>query len=290
MSVDTLHEKVRKLKNPSMIDLSVKEDCIPGYLLEEEGGYLPAYVRFCRELMEGLKGFVPAVRFSFSTFALLGPDGLTALSALLKEGAALGFYVLLDCPDCLTPWTAEQAARTILGGDDYPCDGVTVCPYIGTDAIRPFVPYCKDQGKDVFVLLRTPNKSAAELQDLLTGSRLVHQAAGDIANRLGENILAKCAYSRMGAVVSATAASSTRNLRSAFPGMYMIVDGLDYPGGNHKNCAAAFDRFGYGAVACAGASVTAAWRETDDAANYVECARQAAERMKKNLTRYVTVL
>jgi orotidine-5'-phosphate decarboxylase len=240
--------------------------------------------------LAGLKGLAPAVRFSFNAFALLGPDGLLALSALLKEAAGYGFYVLLDSPDCLTPWTAAQTADVLLGEGRYPCDGVTVSPYIGTDAIRPFLPYCKDQGKDVFVLLRTPNKSAAELQDLLTGSRLVHQAAGDLAYRLGENILGKCSYTRLGAVVSATAASSTKNLRNAFPAMYMIVDGLDYPGGNHKNCAAAFDRFGHGAVACAGASVTAAWRENEDPANYVECAKQAAERMKKNLTRYVTVL
>ena len=290
MSIDLLHEKVRKLKNPSMIDFSVKAECIPAHLLEEEGSFLAAHVRFCRELMAALNGFVPAVRYSFGDFALLGPEGLRQLGALLKEASELGFYVLLDCPECLTPWSAQRAADTILGGEDYPCDGVTVSPYIGSDAVRPFVPYCKDQGKDVFVILRTPNKSAAELQDLMTGTRLVHQSAADIVNRLGENILAKCSYSRMGAVVSATSPASVRNLRAAHPGVYMIVDGLDYPGGNHKNCAAAFDRFGYGAVACAGASVTAAWREAEEGADYIECALQAAERMMKNLNRYVTIL
>lgn len=290
MSVDLLHEKVRKLKNPSMIDLSVRADCLPPHLVEEEGAFLPAYVRFCRELMAGLNGIVPALRFSFGDFALLGPDGLTQLSALLKEASAHGYYVLLNCPDGMTPWVAEQTAATILDGDAYPCDGVVISPYIGSDGIKPFVPYCKDHGKDVFVVLRSPNKSAADLQDLLTGTRLVHNAAADIVNRLGENILARCAYSRMGAVVSATSPVSTRNLRAAYKGMYMIVDGLDYPGGNHKNCAPAFDRFGYGAVACAGVSVTAAWRESEDGINYVECAKQAAERMKKNLSRYVTVL
>lgn len=290
MAIELLHEKIRKLKNPSMVDFGVKKDSIPPHLLEEEGTFLSAYVRFCRELMAGLKGFVPAVRFSFGDFALLGSEGLEKLAVLLKEASELGYYVLLDSPEILSPWGADRTAETIFGGDSYLCDGLVISPYIGSDAIKPFVPYCK-QNKDLFVILRSPNKSAAELQDLLTGTRLVHNAAADIVNRFGENILTKCGYSRIGAVVSAGSANSVKNIRNGYKGMYLLVDGLDYPSGNHKNCSHAFDRFGYGAVVCAGPSVTAAWKETEsDGSDYVECARQAAERMKKNLLRYITIL
>ncbi len=289
MSIDLLHEKIRKLKNPSMVDFSARQENIPAHLLEEEGSYPAAYARFCRELMAGLKGVVPAVRFSFEEFALLGPDGLVLLPKLLKEAGELGFYVLLDGPGINSPWDAERAARTILGGEEYPCDGLVISPYIGADAIRPFVPYCKE-GKDLFVILRSPNKSAVDLQDLLSGSRLVHNAAADIVNRLGEPILARCGYSRIGGLVSAGSPNSIRNLRGAYRGMYLLVDGLDYPSGNHKNCAHAFDRFGYGAVVSAGPSITAAWKEAENDGDYVECAVQAAERMKTNLNRYVKVL
>lgn len=289
MSIDSLHEKIRKLKNPSMIDFGVQQDCIPANLLQEEGSFRPAYVRFCRELMSGLKNIVPAVRFSFDHFALLGPQGLADLSELLKEATAMGYYVLLDSPQILSPWGAERVADTVFGGKDYPCDGLVISPYIGSDAIKPFVPYCKD-GKDLFVILRSPNKSAPELQDLLTGTRLVHHAAADIVNRSGETIISRCGYSRIGAVVSAGSVNSIRNIRSGYKYMYLLVDGLDYPSGNHKNCSHAFDRYGYGAVVCAGPSVTAAWRETEDGGDYVECAKQAADRMKKNLLRYITVL
>lgn len=290
MAIDMLHEKIRKLKNPSMVDFGIKPDCVPPHILEEEGAFLPAYVRFCRELMEGLKGLVPAVRFSFGDFALLGPEGLEKLSALLKEAAALGYYVLLDSPEILSPWGADRAAETVFGGEDYPCDGIMISPYIGSDAVKPFVPYCKE-GKDLFVILRSPNKSAAELQDLLTGTRLVHSAAADTVNRLGENILARCGYSRICAAVSATSTNSIRTIRAGYSRLFLLVDGLDYPSGNHKNCSHAFDRFGHGAVVCAGPSVTAAWKEGEGSGTeYVECARQAAERMKKNLCRYVTVL
>ena len=61
--------------------------------------------------------------------------------------------------------------------------------------------------------------------------------------------------------------------------------------GNAKNCSYAFDKLGHGAAACAGSSVTAAWlEEGTDGSQYLEQALQAAERMKKNITRYIVVL
>ena len=50
MAIDTLHDKIRKLKNPSVIDFGIKDSCLPPHLLEEEGSYCGAYTRFCREL------------------------------------------------------------------------------------------------------------------------------------------------------------------------------------------------------------------------------------------------
>ncbi len=289
MSIDLLHEKIRKLKNPSMVDFSAKPENLPPHLLQEEGAYLPAYARFCRELMAGLRGIVPAVRFAFDELALLGPEGLALLPQLLKEAGEMGYYVLLDSPDIRSPWDAERVAQTVFGSGAYPCDGLVISPYIGSDAIRPFVNHCKE-GKDLFVILRSPNKSALDLQDLLTGGRLVHNAAADIVSRLGEPILARCGYSRIGGLASAGSPNSLRNLRNSYKGMYLLVDGLDYPSGNHKNCANAFDRFGYGAVVSAGPSITAAWKDAGDGADYVECAVQAAERMKNNLGRYIKIL
>ena len=72
--------------------------------------------------------------------------------------------------------------------------------------------------------------------------------------------------------------------------MFLLLDGYDYPNANAKNCSFAFDKLGHGAAACAGVSVTAAWMEEDSENTYVTLAVEAAERMKKNLTRYVTIL
>ena len=291
MSIDLLQDKIRKRKNPSVIDFSIQWSCLPPHLTEQEGSRLKAYGRFCRELMDTLKETVPAVRFSFDAFALLGGEGIGLLQQLLKEAGEMGYYVILDGPQILSPWAADRAAKALLASEEYVCDGLLINPYIGSDSMKPFLPLCKDQEKDLFVVVRSPNKSALELQDLLTGSRHVYGAAAEIVNRFGEQILGKCGYSRICAAASAGSPDSLRNLRMKHNRMFLLVDGLDYPSGNAKNCSYAFDRFGHGAVVCAGPSVTAAWMEAEsDGRNYAELALQAAERMKKNLTRYVTVL
>lgn len=292
MSIDLLQDRIRKLKNPSVIDFGVTPEHLPQHLLDEEGSMLMAYCRFCRELMVGMKGLVPAVRFSFSTFALMSPEGMVQLSALLHDARDMGYYVMLDAPAVLSPWDADRTASWCFReGTSYPCDGLVLLPYIGTDAVKPFLPYCRDAQKDLYLIIRTANRTAPELQDLLTGTRLVHVAAADMVKRHGETIMGKCGYSRVCAMASASAPDSLRNLRAKYKSVFLLVDGLDYPSGNAKNCSYAFDQFGHGAAVCAGPSVTAAWLANEtDGSDYVAEAVQAAERMKKNITRYITVL
>lgn len=291
MSVDVLHDKIRKLKNPLIMDLSIKPDLLPSYLMEQEGTFTKAYPRFCEELLTGLAGVVPGVRFSFDAFALLGENGLSDLRKLLSRAGDLGFYTLLDGPQILSPWAADRAAE-LLKGEEYHCDGLLISPYIGSDAIKPFVDACTKGEKDLFVVVRSANKSALELQDLLTGKRLVQGAAAELVNRFGESIFTKCNYSRICAVSSAGAPDSLRNLRTQYKHMFLLVDGIDYPSGNMKNCSFAFDRFGYGAAISVGPTITASWKDAEGSAglDYVEQAVQAADRLKKNILRYISIL
>lgn len=293
MSIDVLQDKIRKMKNPSMIDLTLPVRDLPPHLIQEEGSEAKAYSRFCRELVEQLKGIVPAIRLSFTPFAILGPEGLAELCAVMRAASAANYYIALEAPEILSPMMATSVAEAVFGNDKtlWPCDGLIVSSYPGTDCIRPFLPYCKDGKKDLFCVIRTSNKSAPELQDLMTGSRLVHTAAADLVNRFGGETAGRCGYARVAAVAGGSSAESLRTLRSKYPKLFLMIDDIDYSNCNAKNCAAAFDKFGHGAVACVGPTVTAAWKQAQtDGTDYLEQASAAAERMKKNLTRYTTVL
>lgn len=287
MSIDILQEKIRKLKCPIIVDLGVQLQQIPAHIREGRSE-AEAYRLFCEELLAGLKGAVPGVRFSFDQYALMG--GLDTLSELMKLAGELGYYVLLDGPAALSPWAAERAAAIFAEDSLYPCHGMVISPYIGSDAIKPFLPYCKN-GKSVFFAVRSANKSAAELQDLMTGSRLSHIAAADIVNRHGEPIFGKSGYSHVGALTAATNANAVMGLRAKYKRMFLLVDGLDYPGGNGKNCSYGFDRFGHGCAMSVGPAIAAAWvAEESDGSDYVNQAVQAAQRIRNNMNRYITIL
>lgn len=287
MSIDLLQEKIRKLKCPIVLDLSVEPQLIPSTVACDEENVVE---KFCHQLLSGLKGVVPAVRFPFDQFALMGSDGLRILTDLLREAKSMGYYVLLEGPSVTSPWSAARAAALLEEESDYPCDSMIISPYIGSDAIRPFLASCK-AGKSLFVIVRSPNKSAVELQDLMTGSRLVHIAAADLANRHGEMMCGKSGYHQIGAVTSATSASAVSGLRSKYSRMFLLVDGLDYPGGNSKNASCGFDRFGHGCAVSVGPAITGAWIEAgSDGSDYVEHALRAVERIRSNLNRYISIL
>ena len=292
MSIDVLQDKIRKTKNPSMIDLSLPVAELPPHLIEACSGAAGAYGLFCRELLEKLKGTVPAVRIGFTAFAVLGPDGLNELSGLLKLAKNMGYYVAVEAPFILSPMMAQSVADAFWGNEAiYPCDGLIINAYPGSDVIKPFLPYVEKEKKDLFPVVRTSNKSAPEIQDLLCGSRLVHAAAADQINRFGGENTGKCGYARVAVVAGANAPESLRMLRSKYPRLFLLVDDMDYSGCNAKNCSFAFDKVGHGAVVCAGPTLTMAWKTAgSDGCDYPAQAQAASERMKKNLTRYTTVL
>ena len=284
MSVDALQEKIRKTKNPSVLYFDGVTDWIPPHIREAAENDAAAYSTFCRSLLGELKGIIPAVRFSFSGIALLGTE---LLASLLREADRLGYYVLLDVPELLSPQSAKHMAKA-LEDNGYFFDGLIVSSYLGTDILKPFLPLCKE-GKALFPIVRTANKSASEVQDLITGGRLVHTAVADLINRLGEQLIGKSGYSNVGALASASGADSLRTLRTKYNRLFLLLDGYDYPNANAKNCSFAFDKLGHGAASCASESILYAWQEAEGE-NYLPLAREAAERMKKNLTRYITIL
>jgi len=292
MSIDVLQDKIRKTKNPTMVDLALPVKDLPMHLLEACESQAAAYGLFCRELLEKLKGTVPAVRIGFTAFSLLGAEGLNELIAVLKAAKNLGYYVAVEAPFILSPMMAQSVADAFWGDRAiYPCDGLIINAYPGSDVVKPFLPYVTDGKKDLFPVVRTSNKSAPEIQDLLCGSRLVHAAAADQINRFGADNTGKCGYARVSVVAGANAPESLRTLRSKYPRLFILVDDMDYSGCNAKNCSYAFDKFGHGAVVCAGPTLTMAWKSAESKGHdYQDQALAAAERMKKNLTRYTTVL
>lgn len=278
MSIDALQNKIRKKKNPSAIVLAPNRDQIPEGM--ETGEYLCA-------LLTGLKELVPAVRLDPAAFLLI--CGMEVFERVLHQAKELGYYVILDWTRLEHPDEAKDSAGRILKEERWPCDAVVISGYAGTDAVKH---WHKAAGKtrDVYVVVKTANKAGSELQDLQTGGRFVYTAAADLISGLGDGAMERCGYSRLAVMAGAYNGSSLKILREKYPKLFLLVDGLDESGCNARNASFAFDRLGHGALVCGGKSIVAAWKEVENCEDPVAAAVEAAERMKRNVTRYVTVL
>ena len=286
MSVDILQEKIRKCKNPAVLCLEPEISLIPPALLADEENLAAAYGSYCTQLLTALQGVFPAVRIGYHAFAVLGAEGLTALDQVRHCARELGYYLIADLDAGFTGTLAKLWGEKILEQDGY--DAMTVTPYPGSDVAKQYLDHCK-AGKMILAQIKTPNKTGPELQDLLSGGRLVYIAAADLVYRWGQNLYGRCGYRQVGAMMAANSADSLRSVRTKYKELFILVSGLDVSGGNAKNASFAFDRLGHGAAVCVGTSILGAWQEVEDCEDYIACAKEAAERVKKNIGRYVTV-
>lgn len=307
MSIDLLQEKIRKKKNPALLCLDPTGQVIPPHLMEEalreRGETLEAAAlaceNFCRGILDAVGETMPGVSVKTAGFFALGSAGVQSLERILAYAREKDLYVILDGAFGEPGFAGEALADSTFGGISlgdrvltaYPADGVTVNPYAGTDGAAAFLPYCKAEGKSVFVQVRTANRSSVEVQELLTGGRLVYTAVADLASRWGAEFLGRIGYSQVGAVVSASRGEVLRNLREKYDRLFLLVTGLGVQGGCVKNASYAFDRLGRGAAVCAGHSILGAWKKADtDGRDYAEQAAAAAEKLKRDLAKYVLVM
>ena len=305
MSIDVLQSRIRKLKTPIVVGLDPVPELIPPELLAEcetrLGTGLEAlaesYVLFCKGLLEGLKKAVPAVKVQSACFEALGWQGVKAMQEVLALAKKLNYYVILETMRTDVGHIAAVNAESVFGGltigeekyYPYPCDALLVNGYLGSDGIRPYLPYVKEAGKNLFVVLKSSNKSSPEVQDLVSGGRVIHTAMADLTLRWSTELFGSCGYGEVGAVVGLSSPTAIQALRKRYDTLFFLVPGYGAQGGVAKHAAYAFDRLGHGAAVCASRSIIGAWREQAEV-DWPEAAAAAVEKMKKQLEAYVTVL
>ncbi len=301
MSIDVLQAKIRKLKSPVMVGLDPSPDVIPPALLPSEGGLAAlanCYEDFCTGILDAVSGIVPAIKVQSGCFTPLGAEGLAAMQRIMEKATQMGYYVLLDSNFSSVEHIAKLYADSLFGSvrvgqssyHPYACDGVTINGYLGTDAVRPFLPYCQEEKKNLFCYVRTSNKSSREVQELISGDRLVYTAMADLIMRWSTDLFGKNGYSEIAAVVGATQPAAIKALREKYDRIFLLVTGYGAQGGRAKNIQYAFDKFGHGAIVSASRSILGAWQSPNADEDYREAAKKATIEMKNDIMTYLMVI
>ena len=116
--------------------------------------------------------------------------------------------------------TAKQYAHSLF--NHFGFDAVTLSPYMGADSIAPFT---IDPKKGVFVLCRTSNPSAVDLQNLNIGNEMVFDKTAQLCVEWNEN-------DNIGLVVGATAPEEISRIRKFAPGLPFLIPGIGAQGGD----------------------------------------------------------
>jgi len=186
---------------------------------------------FARGLIESAGPEAVAVKINVAFFEAFGSAGWAALERI-RGDIPPELICILDAKRGDIGTTAERYAAGLFGHLE--ADAVTLSPYLGEDAIEPFLAY---PGRLVYLLARTSNPSAHRVQELGVDGEPVHlEVARWAAGRWRDG--------RVNLVVGATAPDELATLRRAVPGPGFLVPGVGAQGGDLtasvRNCDGAW--------------------------------------------------
>ena len=279
---DRLAEAVERKRSQLVVGL----DPVPGRLPAELGAAddpAGACARFCCGIVDAVAPFAAAVKPQSAFFEALGSGGVRALEEVCAYAHAAGLIVIADAKrgDIGSTASAYAAAFVEPRGDAPPlADAVTVNPYLGRDALEPFLAACRRDGAGLFCLVKTSNAGGADVQDveLADGRRLWEHVAG-LVEEWGSDLVGEHGLSAVGAVVGATFPREVAEARRLLPRAVLLLPGVGAQGGSPADVAAAFASGPASALVSASRSVIYAFDAEDG--DWRSAAAAEAERLAR---------
>jgi orotidine-5'-phosphate decarboxylase len=234
---------------------------------------------FNRAIIEATAGLVCAYKPNLAFYEALGERGLAALRDTL---AAIppDIPVIADGKRNDIGNTAKAYARALF--DELGVDAATVNPYLGGDAVEPFL---EREEKAAFILCRTSNPGARDLQDLLVTApgggeaRPLFEMVAEMARRWNRR-------GNVGLVVGATYPEELKRVRRLCPEMTFLVPGVGAQGGDVAAVIGnGLDKAGRGLIINVSRQVLYASREKDFAVAAAGAARQLRDEIARERER-----
>jgi orotidine-5'-phosphate decarboxylase len=182
------------------------------------------YINILKEM--NIRNSHPAIiKPNIAYFEQYGFAGLNALKSIISQYKSSGIPTLLDAKRGDIGKTSTAYAKSVF--EFWDSDAVTIAPYMGTDSVEPFIEWCEKK-KGVYILCRTSNKGAVDLQDLKVDGVPVYR-------KLVENII-RWHKPGVGAVVGATYLNELEEISRLFVDskrdIPLLIPGVGSQGGS----------------------------------------------------------
>jgi orotidine-5'-phosphate decarboxylase len=260
-------EKLRKAieRNNSLVCLG----------LDPDPALMPdcTILEFNKAIIDATSDLVGAYKPNFAFYEAQGLDGLTALMKTI-EHIPSHIPVIGDAKRGDIGNTARLYAKAIF--ETFGCDAATVNPYLGYDAVEPFLSF---QDKGIFLLCRTSNPGSADFQSLSCSPPEAGESK-PLFLIVAEKALEWNREGNVGLVAGATYPEELRQIRQRCPGMTLLVPGI---GAQQGDVAQAVlhgkDPAGGITLLSSSRQILYASKERD----FAQAARQAAEQLRSRI-------
>ncbi len=186
--INKLIAKIQKTQAPIVVGLDPMLDYIPAHIKEKAfdglgetlAGAAEAVWQFNKEIVDKIYDLVPAVKPQIAMYEQFGVEGLKAYQKTIdychsKDLVVIGDIKRGDIGSTSAAYAAGHLGKIQVGSKCYTAfneDFATVNPYLGSDGINPFIQVCQEEGKGLFILVKTSNPSSGEFQDRLIDGQI----------------------------------------------------------------------------------------------------------------------
>lgn len=259
---DVLIKKIKDKGLPLCVGLDPHLDLIPEFIFEEnfkkygknQNAIAQSVFDFNKVIIDNLKSYVPAFKPQIAFYEVLGIEGLSVLKKTLEYLRENNIITILDGKRNDIGSTSKAYANTFLSKysfkdihiDNFESDLLTVNGYLGEDGINPFLENAVKFDKGIFVLAKTSNKSAFQIQDLKCNGKRVYEYVADIVYNISKKYVGEYGFTNAGLVIGATYPETLKELREKYQNTFFLVPGFQSQGGDIGNLKFAFlhDRVG----------------------------------------------
>ena len=282
MIIDRLYDEVNK-KGNVCVGLDTRLEYVPDNIKEKHQDIDKILFQFNKKIIDSTIDLVPIYKLQIAYYEAYGIKGLMSYKKTLEYIKSLNSLSIGDVKRGDISSTAEMYAKAHLEGE-FETDFITLNPYMGFDSITPYLKYIETGKKGIFVLLRTSNPGAKDIQYLNVNSESpLYYHVGDKLTELGAKYIGNSGYSAIGAVVGGTHTDEGIEIRERYKNMFFLIPGYGHQGGRGKDVALYLNN-GNGGIVNSSRGIITAYKDKEGGIDRFDYyARQAVLSMKEDI-------
>lgn len=281
MLVDRLYREIEN-KGNVCVGLDTSLDYIPREMKEKYQNIEDILFAFNKEIIDSSEDIVAIYKLQIAYYESYGIKGLMAYKKTLEYLKSKGLLSIGDIKRGDISSTADMYARAHFEGD-FEADLITLNPYMGFDSLSPYLKYLESGKKGIYVLMRTSNPGAKDLEYLKADGKYIYNHVGDKLLELGKDYMGTCGYSSLGAVVGGTHIDQAKEIRDRYENMQFLIPGYGAQGGKASDVKNYLKDGNGGVVNSSRGIIKAYENHPDGSENLKKYTRQAVLKMREDL-------